>query len=77
MSDTLPSIENRKTKIQQLEALLELENSWVEQAEITILPNGEIRAKVDFGEHEIKRGVKPLTFRENLGGEYGSLPTWF
>lgn len=41
-----------------------------ESQEIEILPNGEIRAKgasslVETG------GRKPLTMREDLGGEYG------
>jgi hypothetical protein len=59
----------KKTKIEQLEELLESENSW-EQQPIEILPNGEIRAVGDHGEHELKPGMKPLTFREYLGGEY-------
>jgi hypothetical protein len=43
-----------------------------EDVEIEILPNGEVRAKGssqrDLG------GLKPLTMRENLGGEYGTAP---
>jgi hypothetical protein len=58
-----------KPTISQLEELLDRsENSWDrDEQEIEILPNGEIRAK-GGGAAE---GVKPLTFRENLGGEYG------
>ena len=56
-------------RLEQLEALLNhAELSWEEDTEITILPNGEIKAKdnavIDTG------NMKPLTFRENLGGEY-------
>jgi len=59
-----------KPTIAQLEQILsDSENSWNrEDQEIEILPNGEIRAK-GGGASE---GVKPLTFRENLGGEYGA-----
>jgi hypothetical protein len=55
-------------RIAQLEALLERENSWDENIEITILPNGEIQARTDKLPDIGNR--KPLTFRENLGGEY-------
>lgn len=55
----------KKPTIAELEALLERE----QQVEIEILPNGEIRpcgqtALSDLG------GMKPLTMREDLGGEY-------
>lgn len=52
--------------IAQLEAILERE----EQVEIEILPNGEVRAKNGTSSQEIG-GRKPLTMREDLGGEYG------
>lgn len=52
--------------IAQLEAILENE----EQVEIEILPNGEVRAKDGTSPHELG-GRKPLTMREDLGGEYG------
>lgn len=57
-----------KLTIDQLEKLLnDSENSWdADKQSIEILPNGEIRA-IGGGQAE---GVKPLTFRENLGGEY-------
>lgn len=57
-----------KPTIAQLEELLNRsENSWDrDEQEIEILPNGEIRAKGNGA----SEGVKPLTFRENLGGEY-------
>jgi len=51
--------------IAQLEAILDSE----EQVEIDILPNGEVRAKGQTPAHELG-GKKPLTMREDLGGEY-------
>ena len=51
--------------IAELEKILQNE----EQVEIDILPNGEVRAKGQTPSHEL--GVrKPLTMREDLGGEY-------
>ena len=58
MNQTKP----RRYTVQELEDILNRE----EDAPIEILPNGEIRA-VDPNE---KRPTKPLTMRENLGGEY-------
>lgn len=56
----------RKPTIQELEQLLESE----EDTPIEILPNGEIRAL--GGSSDTERGFrKPLTMREDLGGEYG------
>jgi hypothetical protein len=52
--------------IAQLEAILENE----EQLELDILPNGEVRAKGGTSTQELG-GRKPLTMREDLGGEYG------
>jgi hypothetical protein len=51
--------------IDDLEKLLNAETLW-EESTIEILPNGEIRRKGDSD----KLGIKPLTMRENLGGEY-------
>jgi hypothetical protein len=51
--------------IADLEAILDRE----EQVEIEILPNGEVRALDDSTPAE-RGGRKPLTMRENLGGEY-------
>ena len=56
----------RKPTIKELEEILEKE----EDTPIEILPNGEIRAAggsslADLG------GRKPVTMREDLGGEYG------
>jgi hypothetical protein len=54
---------NQKSQIDELQRLLNSE----EETPIQILPNGEIReagAVVDTGTK------KPLTMRENLGGEY-------
>lgn len=50
--------------IAELEAIL---NSECERA-IVILPSGEIRDATDAEIAE--RGPKPITMRENLGGEY-------
>lgn len=61
----------KKPTIRELERLLESE----EDTPIEILPNGEIRARggSDNAERDYK---KPLTMREDLGGEYarGSRP---
>lgn len=62
--------DKNKLTIEQLEKLLNKENSWDEQDEITILPNGEIRSKGKFSKKEVGN-KKPLTFKEDLGGEYG------
>ncbi len=55
-----------KPTIDELEALLNSE----EETPIEILPNGEIRA-VGATDPAALGGKKPLTMRENLGGEYG------
>ena len=56
----------RKPTIEELESMLEDE----EDTPIEILPNGEIRAL--GGSDSAERGFKkPLTMREDLGGEYG------
>ncbi len=56
---------NRPT-IAELEAILQQE----EEVPIEILPNGEVRER---GTTSLAQtgGRKPLTMRENLGGEYG------
>jgi len=51
--------------IAELEAILERE----EEVEIEILPNGEVRARGETSAQELG-GRKPLTMREDLGGEY-------
>jgi len=53
--------------IAELEAILDKE----EDVEIEILPNGEVRA---LGQSSLQErgGRKPLTMREDLGGEYGA-----
>ena len=51
--------------IHELEAILDAE----EDTPIEILPNGEIRA-LGTGAAALG-GRKPLTMREDLGGEYG------
>jgi hypothetical protein len=54
-----------RPSITELEAILDSE----EEIPIEILPNGEIRAKGDSGSLDLG-GRKPLTMREDLGGEY-------
>ena len=56
---------DKKPTIQELEKLLNSE----EDTPIQILPNGEIRAAGAVSSTELG-GKKPLTLRENLGGEY-------
>lgn len=51
-----------KLSIEQLEKLLEKDD----EQEIEILPNGEVIVK---GTNENKN-IKPLTYKEQLGGEY-------
>jgi len=60
-----PSDIPKRLTIEQLEELL---NNEEDQA-IEILPNGEVR-EVQPVEGKPKR--KPLTLRENLGGEYAA-----
>lgn len=52
--------------IAELEAILQKE----EEVPVEILPNGEVREKGNTSPQEIG-GRKPLTMREDLGGEYG------
>ena len=54
-----------KPTIFELEQLLENE----EDVPIEILPNGEVRARNSTGTTELQ-GKKPITMREDLGGEY-------
>lgn len=56
---------SQKPTIEELEAILDQE----EDIPIEILPNGEIRARNKTSSSEIG-GKKPLTMREDLGGEY-------
>jgi hypothetical protein len=56
---------DKKPTIQELEKLLNSE----EDTPIQILPNGEIRAQGAVASAELG-GKKPLTMKENLGGEY-------
>jgi hypothetical protein len=53
--------------IAELEAILQSE----EEVPIEILPNGEVREKGKTSTLETG-GRKPLTMREDLGGEYGA-----
>lgn len=55
----------KKPTIEELEAILDQE----EEVEVEILPNGEIREK--YSSLSLNLGTKkPLTMREDLGGEY-------
>jgi len=56
---------SQKPTIEELEAILDQE----EEIPIEILPNGEIRARNQTSSSELA-GKKPLTMREDLGGEY-------
>jgi len=60
-----------KPTIHELEAILDKE----EDVPIEILPNGEIRAQGNASSSELG-GKKPLTLRENLGGEYAYRRTY-
>ncbi len=58
--------DDKRPAVDELQKILERENSWDEDHTIHILPNGEIRsAKGDTFKGKV------LTMRENLGGEYG------
>lgn len=59
-----------KPTIQELEALLKSE----EETPIQILPNGEIRA-VGQEPSASLAGKKPVTMKEDLGGEYSETGT--
>lgn len=56
---------SNRPSMSELEAILQRED----EIEIEILPNGEVRAKDQTGAAE-RGGRKPLTMREDLGGEY-------
>jgi len=56
---------SRKPTIDELERLLDQEKD----VPIEILPNGEIRQAGTTSAAELG-GKKPITMRENLGGEY-------
>ena len=57
-----------KPTIAELEQILEQE----EEVPIEILPNGEIRAVGQTSSAELG-GKKPITMREDLGGEYAGV----
>ena len=56
---------SKKATIQELEAILNSE----ETTPVKILPNGEIQPLNQYSLAELG-SKKPLTMRENLGGEY-------
>jgi hypothetical protein len=55
----------KRPSLSELEAILQRED----QVELEVLPNGEVRAKDQTTSAE-RGGRKPLTMREDLGGEY-------
>ena len=57
---------NPRPTIDELEALLNSDSD----TSLTILPNGEI---VATAEGRSTSPLKPLTMRENLGGEYSAI----
>jgi hypothetical protein len=57
----------RRPTIKELETILEQE----EDVPVEILPNGEIRAQGSTSDAELG-GRKPITMREDLGGEYAT-----
>ena len=59
---------SKKPTMAELEKILQKED----EQPIEILPNGEIRAINQASDAE-RGGRKPLTMRENLGGEYGEV----
>lgn len=56
-----------KMSIDDLEKLLKREDSFNNQPTIQILPNGQI---VEADGRPAEEGKKPLTMKEDLGGEY-------
>lgn len=56
-------MKKRKLSIEELERILDNDD----ETPLEILPNGEIRAITKRGR---KRKIKPITYREDLGGEY-------
>lgn len=59
---------SKKLSLEELEAVLNRE----EETPIQILPNGEIREVGQWSSAEVGT-KKPLTLREDLGGEYGEM----
>ena len=63
----------KRMSIDELEKLLDsTENNDPSDQGVLILPNGEIRS---LDGEELPEGVKPITFREDLGGEYAKQQT--
>jgi hypothetical protein len=59
---------SKKPTIDELEKILNSE----EETLIQIMPNGEVRQASQTTSTELA-GKKPLTFKENLGGEYSAV----
>lgn len=62
--ETIPAKAQKRPTIAELEAILNKEG----EETIEILPNGEVRAATRVPDRT--HAVKPLTMREDLGGEY-------
>lgn len=58
----------KRLSINQLEELLNRDD----EALIEIMPNGEIREFSEEEQAKVRSTRKPLTMRENLGGEYAA-----
>lgn len=56
----------RRMSIDELEKLLQREDECM----LEILPNGEVREFSEKEKAKVRSERKPLTMRENLGGEY-------
>ena len=67
MQATNAQQKTRRPTIGELEALFDNE----QVVEIEILPNGEVRQRGEMALQELG-GRKPLTMREDLGGEYSA-----
>jgi hypothetical protein len=57
-----------KPTIDELARMLEREDEVM----LEILPNGEVREFSEDEKAEVRARRKPLTMRENLGGEYAA-----
>ena len=64
-----PQMVEGKPTIDELKAILERD----EDEAFQILPNVEIRPVNEFNNRRISGGRKPITLREDLGGEYGQV----
>lgn len=59
------TVDAKRPTIAEMQAMLEKDDD----VKLTILPNGEIRAEGHSSDQD-PSSFKPLTMRDNLGGEY-------